>query len=91
MPVENLSVATEGPVRVLRLDRANKKNALTRAMYSGLTESLQAAAQEPCAQAEDARAGNARRKAERTVENRGEQQHNSGQKHQICACADGIR
>ena len=44
--MENLSVATEGPVRVLRLDRANKKNALTRAMYSGLTESLQAAAQD---------------------------------------------
>jgi enoyl-CoA hydratase/carnithine racemase len=42
---ENILVTDEGAVRTVRINRAEKKNALTLAMYQGLTEALRGADQ----------------------------------------------
>src|SRR5215813_6598900 len=41
---EHLQIGREGPVQTLRFNRPEKKNALTGAMYQGLTKALQGAA-----------------------------------------------
>ena len=40
---EHVAVADEGPVRHIRMNRPDKKNALTHAMYAALTDALNAA------------------------------------------------
>jgi enoyl-CoA hydratase/carnithine racemase len=44
---EHIRSSTEGGVLTLRLSRAEKKNALTRAMYGSLAATLRAAAEDP--------------------------------------------
>jgi enoyl-CoA hydratase/carnithine racemase len=43
-PTDHLIVADDGPVRILRLNRPDKKNALTDAMYDALSDALDGAA-----------------------------------------------
>src|SRR6185312_1173622 len=40
---EHVSVTDEGPIRVVRMNRPDKKNALTHAMYAALTNALNGA------------------------------------------------
>ncbi len=44
---DHILAATEGGVRTIRIDRPEKKNALTAAMYGRLTEEMDAAAENP--------------------------------------------
>jgi enoyl-CoA hydratase/carnithine racemase len=37
---EHISVTDDGAIRIIRFDRADKKNAITRAMYAGMAEAL---------------------------------------------------
>ena len=43
----DVTVETHGPVRVLRFNRAAKKNAITRAMYTAMAEGLESASTDP--------------------------------------------